>query len=82
MEKKTIAFKAGWANYALSGLIIAVRAFRPGAEPMENWSVWSWLLMLTPVLYPWYLYIMCWIAYFVGMTPVWIHDFFRKPGKD
>ena len=77
MGKISINFRTGWVNYAFSGLIIAVRATHPGSEPLENWSVGSWLLMLAPVLYPLYLYVALWSAYLVGMVPVWIYDFFH-----
>ena len=32
----------------LSALIISVRAFQPGAVPMEQWSGWSWVWMTMP----------------------------------
>ena len=32
--------------------IIAVRAFQPGAAPIAEWSIGSWLLMLIPTFFP------------------------------
>lgn len=49
---------AGWQGHALSAAIIAVRAFQPGAEPMSQWSWWSWLLMLVPSVFP----LVLWLA--------------------
>ena len=32
--------------------IIAIRAFQFGAEPMSQWSAWSWFLMTLPTTFP------------------------------
>ena len=45
----------------MSVAIIVVRAFQPGAQPIESWSVISWILMLLPIALP----IFMWIAVFV-----------------
>ena len=61
MEKEDIktskkpAFSIGcmpWPAVFLSAVIITVRALQPNAEPMTQWSVASWLLMLSPVFMP------------------------------
>ena len=36
----------------LTAVIIAARAFQPNAQPMCDWSWWSWLLMCLPVFMP------------------------------
>jgi len=54
--RKIIAIQmvAGWRGCALTAVIIAVRAFQPGAEPMSEWSWQSWLAMLIPAMLPLY----------------------------
>ena len=64
--------KTGWWGLAMTASIVFVRAFRPGAMPMEEWSVASWLAMLAPALFPWYAYLACWAVYGCGMALVWI----------
>lgn len=71
-NKPAITLKTGWWGYALAALIILVRAFRPGAVPMEEWSAVSWVAMLTPALFPWYVYLACWAIYGGGMALVWL----------
>lgn len=64
MDKpKRIELKTGVWGYALCAVLVAVRAFSPGSAPMEEWSVWSWSLMLAPVLFPWYLFAACYAAW-------------------
>ena len=41
-----------WPAVFLSAVIIAVRALQPNAEPMHQWSIASWLLMLSPMFIP------------------------------
>jgi len=73
MENKfRITLKTGWWGYATTMLIILVRAFRPNAEPMEEWSVASWFAMFAPILFPWYAYFACWAIYLGGMGLLWI----------
>ena len=50
----TVPLTSGWPGYVLSAVVVAARAFQPGAEPVSAWSWWSWLLMLAPVLLPVY----------------------------
>lgn len=54
MDDKKMVFPltGGWPGYAASAVIVAVRALRPGAVPMEDWSWWSWPLMFLPALFP------------------------------
>ena len=52
---KKMSFNAGcmsWPAVFLSVAIIAVRAFQPNAEPMNQWSALSWFLMLLPTFVP------------------------------
>ena len=53
----SIPLAAGWPGYALTALIVAIRAFQPGAEPMSQWSFLSWTLMAIPALFPLYMWI-------------------------
>ena len=65
-----------------STLVILVRAFQKNAEPMSDWSIFSWILILAPVLYPWYIYIGCWIFKLTGMILLgiisWIYEGSKK----
>ena len=71
-NRPSIELKTGWWGYVLTMFIVLVRAFRPGAVPMEEWSVASWIAMATPVAFPWYLYFACWAVYLSGMAFVGI----------
>ena len=71
-NRRTIELKTGWWGYALTMFIVLVRALRPGAMPMEEWTGARWAIMLTPILFPWYLYLACWAVYAGGMSLVWI----------
>lgn len=54
-EKKSetkITFGGGWLGFALTAVIVAARAFQPGAEPMSQWSAWSWVFMTLPTTLP------------------------------
>jgi hypothetical protein len=53
-EKKqtSITLGSSLCGTALTGAIIAIRAFQPGAEPMSSWSVTSWLWMTLPLTWP------------------------------
>lgn len=51
-EQKTISITSGWWGTLLTVAIVAVRAFQPGAEPMSQWSAWSWVMMTIPILWP------------------------------
>lgn len=53
----SIPLAAGWPGYALTAVIVAIRAFQPGAEPMSQWSFLSWTLMTIPALFPLYMWI-------------------------
>ena len=39
-----------WPAFILSISLIAIRAFQPGAQPIESWSISSWVLMLLPII--------------------------------
>ena len=53
----SIPLGGGWPGYTLTAVIVAIRAFQPGAEPMSQWSFLSWVLMTIPVLFPLYAWI-------------------------
>lgn len=71
-NKFSVELKTSWWGYVLAMFIVFVRAFRPGAMPMEEWSAASWIAMATPVLFPWYAYAAWWIFYLFGWTLVGI----------
>lgn len=52
-ESKKTSINLGclnWPSFILSIALIAIRAFQPGAQPIESWSASSWTLMLLPVI--------------------------------
>ena len=51
-----------WTGIVLSIALIAIRAFAPGAQPIENWSIGSWCLMLLPIALPAIVWIVLGIA--------------------
>ena len=51
-RRSLFTFKVGWFCYLLTAAIVAARAFQPNAQPMCDWSWWSWLLMTLPVTMP------------------------------
>ena len=53
--KNGFVLKTGWPHWMLSATIIASRACR-SSFPMEEWSWWSWLLMLAPIAFPLYMF--------------------------
>ena len=50
-SKKSITIGCGAWGPAISAVIIASRAIC-GSFPMEEWSAWSWFLMLIPATIP------------------------------
>ena len=78
MENKPISkmptIKLGcmpWTGAMLSIAIIIVRAFQSGAQPIENWSAFSWFLMLLPIAFPflfWTLLLSIWFVGYVLIT--------------
>ena len=71
-NKPAIALKTSWWGLAMTVSIVFARAFRPGAMPMEEWSIASWLVMLAPALFPWYAYLACWAVYGCGTALAWL----------
>ena len=55
-----------WTGVFLSAAIIAVRAFQNGAQPIENWSVGSWFLMLLPIVFPIIFWLVLLLVWFIG----------------
>ena len=55
-----------WTGAMLSIAIIIVRAFQNGAQPIENWSAFSWFLMLLPIAFPFLFWILLLSIWFVG----------------
>lgn len=64
-EKKTILFpvRPSLPGCALAAAIVAVRAFQPGAEPMSEWSWWSWLLMTAPAFSGFWAWVACLVVW-------------------
>lgn len=55
-----------WTGAMLSIAIIIIRAFQNGAQPIENWSAFSWFLMLLPIAFPFLFWILLLSIWFVG----------------
>ena len=51
-RRSLFTLKTGWFCCLLTAVIVAARAFQPNAQPMSDWSWWSWLLMTLPVTMP------------------------------
>lgn len=51
-NKHLFTVKTTWFSYVLTAVVVAARAFQPNAQPMCDWSWWSWLLMTLPVTMP------------------------------
>ncbi len=62
-RRKTLELKSGPYGLAFSGLVILARAVSPNSLPVEEWSAASWLLMLAPVMFPLYLFVLFYAAY-------------------
>ena len=76
-QKKGFVLKAGWPCWILSAAIVASRACC-SSLPMEDWSWWSWALMLAPALFPWYAFAAwCALASCAGIV-VFFGELFRK----
>jgi len=43
-------------NLLVSLLIVVLRAVQPNAQPMNEWSAFSWFLMTLPFMYGFYLF--------------------------
>ena len=54
-----------WTGAMMSIAIIIVRAFQNGAQPIENWSAFSWFLMLLPIAFPFLFWILLFSIWFV-----------------
>lgn len=62
---KTILFpvRPNLPGCALAAAIVAIRAFQPGAEPMSEWSWWSWLLMTAPAFSGFWAWAACFVVW-------------------
>ena len=58
-----------WSGFLLTTVIIICRSIIPGSYPMEDWSVWSWIFITVPILFPLYLFI---LVYMVKYLLIWI----------
>lgn len=72
MEEKNkngtvFSFGTGLCGVLLTVAIIAIRAFQPGAEPMSQWSAWSWFLMTLPVTLPFIFFLLVGGLWLLGM---------------
>lgn len=63
-NRTVFSFGTGLCGVLLTIAIIAIRAFQPGAEPMCEWSAWSWFLMTLPVTLP--------IIFFIAVGALWL----------
>lgn len=63
--KKIVLFPArpSLPGCALAAAIVAVRAFQPGAEPLSEWSWWSWLLMTAPAFSGFWAWAACFVVW-------------------
>lgn len=78
----SIPITGGWPGYALTAAIVAIRAFQPGAEPMSEWSWWSWILMSIPAAFPlaaWAAFGLLWILASAALALVGKAPPGRKP---
>jgi len=75
--RKSFVLKAGWPCWILSATVIASRACR-SPVPMEDWSWWSWALMLAPALFPWYAFAAWGVLALAAGAVVLVHGLFRK----
>lgn len=64
-KEKKIELKVT-GNFWLSALIVAIRALQPNAQPMSEWSAFSWFLMTLPVTYVFLLFALVGILLAVG----------------
>ena len=71
-EKRQFTFKAGWPGYVLSAAIVAGRAYS-SPVPMENWSCWSWALMLAPAFFPLYFFVAWYAIYACGALALFLY---------
>ena len=69
-DNSMLTVSTGLCGVLLTIAIIAIRAFQPGAEPMSQWSAWSWFLMTLPVTLPLILFVLTCILWLVGMILV------------
>ena len=51
-KTNNVTISMGKYGVILTIAIIAIRAFQIGAEPMSQWSAWSWFLMTLPITFP------------------------------
>lgn len=51
-KTNNVTISMGGYGVILTIAIIAIRAFQFGAEPMSQWSIWSWVLMTLPITVP------------------------------
>ena len=68
-DNKSISLGCGsLGGVLLTIAIIAIRAFQPNAEPMSQWSAWSWFLMTLPVTVNFALAVVFFVAVVVTAT--------------
>lgn len=54
-----------WWNSLLTIAIVGLRAFQPNAEPMSQWSGWSWVWMTLPIWGPAMFGTICAVAFLI-----------------
>ena len=67
-NRTVFSFSTGLCGVLLSVAIIAIRAFQPGAEPMSQWSVWSWFLITLPVTLPFIAFLVVGALWLIAMA--------------
>lgn len=65
-KTKRVELKSGPYGLAFSAVIVLARALSPNSLPFEEWSAFSWLLMLSPVMFPLYAFMLFYAAYAVA----------------
>ena len=63
-----------WSGVVLTIAIMLIRAFQPGAEPIESWSILSWCLMLFPAFVTLMFGLGCVLLWAIAMIFVDIFD--------
>ena len=65
-------------NFWFSLILVAIRAFQPNAQPMNEWSLFSWFLMTLPVTYVFFLFGLAGILIFLSYIIDFVLSFLRK----
>lgn len=72
-KSKSVSFGGAW-GWLLTTAIVLVRGLQPGATPIAEWSVKSWIFMTMPIWLP----IVCVIMFFISWALAWLWADSRK----